>query len=95
MDEQSLFMPMPVLVSNPKDGQCHVSARLFLDNICRHVSARLFLDNICRESMALTGSVCLTACSRTPGTVVYNLIGKTGRKDNSFRTEHPIRHIPI
>ena len=82
MDEQSLFMPMPVLVSNPKHGQCHVSARLFLDNICH-------------ESMASTGSVCLTACSRTPGTVVYNLIGKNGRKDDSFRTEHPIRHIPI
>ncbi|RDH35408.1 PrpF protein-domain-containing protein [Aspergillus welwitschiae] len=40
-----------------------------------HLAARLFLDKMCHESMAGTGAICTTACSRIPGSVVNRVIG--------------------
>ena len=45
------------------------------------MSARLFLEQICQESMAGTGVVCTTVCSRETGTVVNGVIGKAADLD--------------
>ncbi|KAJ5570455.1 uncharacterized protein N7459_009885 [Penicillium hispanicum] len=63
-DRISPFAPLPIFVAPPKDPSQG------------HLSARLFLDKMCHESMAGTGAVCTTACSRVPGTIVNRVIGK-------------------
>ena len=85
VDKQSPFMPMPVLIAPPEPG---------LD-IPGHLSARLFLDNMCHESMAGTGSVCLAAASRIPGSVVYDQIGEIASQEDALNISHPLGIMPV
>ena len=82
VDEESPFMPMPVLIAKPANDE-------------GHISGRLFLDNMCHESMAGTGAVCITACSRTPGTLVHNIVSKKVFSENVFKITHPLGIIPV
>jgi 2-methylaconitate cis-trans-isomerase PrpF/2-methylcitrate dehydratase PrpD len=84
VDEQSPFMPMPILIAPPPS----------LDTNQSHVSGRLFLDNMCHESMAGTGAVCFAACSRIKGSVVYEQIGGEARKEPVLRIAHPLGMMP-
>jgi 2-methylaconitate cis-trans-isomerase PrpF/2-methylcitrate dehydratase PrpD len=84
VDEQSPFTPFTVLIGPAPD---HDSSA--------HCSARLFLDHMCHESMAGTGSVCLTACSRVAGTVVFEQIGKKASLEGENRISHPLGIIPV
>lgn len=84
VDEQSPFLPMPVLVAKPPAK--HPEA---------HVSGRLFLDNMCHESMAGTGSVCFAACSRIQGSVVADIVGENAAKEGMFNISHPLGVMPV
>ena len=84
VDEESPFMPMLVIVSDPPQ-----------DDPEAHVSGRLFLDNMCHPSMAGTGSVCTAAMSRTPGSLVYEHVGKKARCQNVLNIAHPLGMIPV
>lgn len=84
VDEESPFMPMLVILSKPPHEGTEA-----------HLTARLFLDNMCHPSMAGTGSVCTAAMSRTPGTLVYDLVGKKSRTENVLNIAHPLGVIPI
>ena len=75
---------MPVLISSAPANDKHQS----------HIAGRLFLDNMCHESMAGTGSVCFTACSRIKGSVVFERIDNEARGEKLFRTAHPLGMIP-
>ena len=82
VDKQSPFMPMPVLVAPPPSPE-------------DHVSGRLFLDNMCHESMAGTGSVCFTACSRIKGSVVNKFVEPKALQKDIFHIAHPRGMIPV
>lgn len=82
VDEQAPFMPMPILVSESSDP-------------AGHLSARLFLDNMCHPSMAGTGSICTAAASRTPGTVVNNVISQKHLQEDVLKINHPIGIMPV
>ena len=84
VDEQSPFMPMPVLIAGPPTDQAET-----------HLSGRLFLDNMCHPSMAGTASVCMTACSRIKGSLVYEQVGRKGRSQNVLNIAHPLGYIPV
>ncbi|KIW19930.1 hypothetical protein PV08_00505 [Exophiala spinifera] len=84
VDEQSPFVPMPVLVAPPPS--VHPEA---------HVSGRLFLDNMCHESMAGTGSVCFAACSRIRGSVVFDIVGEKAGWRGTFNIAHPVGVMPV
>lgn len=84
VDEQSPFVPMPVLVAKPPAQ--------YPDS---HVSGRLFLDNMCHESMAGTGAVCFAACSRVPGSVVFEIMGGEGAEERIFNIAHPTGVMPV
>lgn len=84
VDEQSPFVPMPVLVAGAPPQ--HPEA---------HVSGRLFLDNMCHESMAGTGSVCFAACSRIPGSVVSEIVGSKAIREGIFNIAHPVGIMPV
>ena len=84
VDEQSPFMPMLVIVSDPPQ-----------DDPEAHMSGRLFLDNMCHPSMAGTGSVCTTAMSRTRGSLVYEQVAKKARSQNVLNIAHPLGIIPV
>ncbi|GLA53654.1 hypothetical protein AnigIFM63604_010953 [Aspergillus niger] len=72
-----------------------------------HLAARLFLDKMCHESMAGTGAICTTACSRIPGSVVNRVIGDAMELDTLeishaagtmavfVQTEMPMKDDPI
>ncbi|KAJ5179733.1 hypothetical protein N7492_002943 [Penicillium capsulatum] len=76
-DQISAFAPLPIFVAPPEDPSRG------------HLSARLFLDHMCHESMAGTGAVCTAACSRIPGSVVSQVIGKAAEL-TSLDIVHPI-----
>ena len=84
VDQESPFMPMLVIVSDPPQ-----------DGSEAHMSGRLFLDNMCHPSMAGTGSVCTAAMSRTRGSLVYEQIGKKARAENVLNISHPLGIIPV
>ena len=84
VDEESPFMPMLVIVSEPAQ-----------DNPEAHMSGRLFLDNMCHPSMAGTGSVCTAAMSRTLGSLVYEQVGKKARMQNVLNIAHALGIIPV
>jgi 2-methylaconitate cis-trans-isomerase PrpF len=84
VDQQSPFLPFLVLLGAPPSGAKDA-----------HLSARLFLDNMCHPSMAGTGSVCTAAMSRTKETLVYDLVGSKARKENVLNISHPLGIIPI
>jgi 2-methylaconitate cis-trans-isomerase PrpF/2-methylcitrate dehydratase PrpD len=84
VDEESPFIPFPVIVGPAPDQDKGA-----------HLSARLFLDNMCHPSMAGTGSCCTTACSRIKGSVVFNQVGEKAGLENEFRISHPLGIIPI
>ena len=84
VDEESPFMPMLVIVSDPPSGITEAQ-----------MSGRLFLDNMCHPSMAGTGSVCTAAMSRTRGTLVYEQIGAKARTQNVLNISHPLGIIPV
>ena len=84
VDEESPFMPMLVIVSDPPDDEPEA-----------HMSGRLFLDNMCHPSMAGTGSVCTAAMSRTKGSLVYDQVGTKARAEKVLNISHPLGIIPV
>lgn len=84
VDEESPFMPMLVILSGPSEASSEA-----------HMSGRLFLDNMCHPSMAGTGSVSTAAMSRTPGTLVYELVGKKAKSEDQLKIAHPLGIIPV
>lgn len=83
VDEQSPFAPAPIAIVKPKEGDEG------------HISGRLFLDHMCHESMAGSGAICTTACSRVPGTLVHELMTDEGLKEEELRISHPVGIMPV
>ena len=52
--------------------------------------ARLLFLGKCHESMAGTGSVCTTAASRVPGSVVRGVLPAGSLSTNALRIGHPL-----
>lgn len=77
VDRDCPFLPMVCLVD------CSLQEN--------HISTRLFLDNMCHESMAGTGAVCTTACSRITGSIVQNASSNVQQMldDKVMRISHP------
>jgi 2-methylaconitate cis-trans-isomerase PrpF len=73
-DQVTAFAPLPIFVAPAKRG---------------HIEARLFLDRMCHESMAGTGAICTTACSRIPDTIVSSVNGEVA-KETTFEISHPV-----
>ena len=83
VDEESPMLPMVALVAAPG-----------ADNRSGNIQSRIFLDNKCHTSMAGTGAVCHTACSRIEGTIVEQLAGK-GAEEGVFKIRHPGGVMPV
>lgn len=82
VDEQSPMLPMVALVSAPTTKTCDIQSRLFLDNHCH-------------PAMAGTASVCTTALSRLPGSVVNRLVAPKSLQNGTFNIQHPAGFIPV
>ncbi|GKZ86332.1 hypothetical protein AnigIFM56816_001385 [Aspergillus niger] len=93
--EKSQAVPLPICFAPDPD-----SSKVYL-------AARLFLDKMCHESMAGTGAICTTACSRIPRSVVNRVIGDAMELDTLeishavgtmavfVQTEMPMKDEPI
>lgn len=84
VDEQSPFMSMVVVIGPPPDHDKR-----------GHLSARLFLDNMCHESMSATAAVCTAACGRVVGSVVFNQVGRKVSLEDELRIAHPLGIMPV
>jgi len=82
VDEESGAMPMVALVSEASDPH-------------GHIQSRVFIDNKTHTSMAGTGAICHTACSRAPGTVVNKLKRAGCEKEKMFNIQHPLGIMPV
>ncbi|KIX07497.1 uncharacterized protein Z518_02150 [Rhinocladiella mackenziei CBS 650.93] len=82
VDDQSPMIPMVVLVSLPTNPDCHVQARLFLDNMCH-------------PSMAGTGAICTAACSRIPGSIVTQMMFEGNLQKPVIEIQHALGHMPV
>ena len=81
-------LPLFVMVAEPRDyrdmnGTLQPAAAMDL-------RARLLFLGKCHESMAGTGSVCTTAASRVPGSVVHAVLPAESRSTNALRIGHPL-----
>ena len=93
VDEESPFMPMlSILSAAPTPSKSQHG-----DEGEAHVQARLFLDNMTHPSMAGTASVCTAAMSRTKGTLIYDLTAPEARDTacKQFKIAHPLGIIPV
>lgn len=88
VDRQSPGLPLLVVVSTPcaytsMRGETVVPDRTDL-------RARLVWYNKCHESMAGTGSMCIAAASRVPGSIVHDVIGAEAAAADRLRIGHPM-----
>ncbi len=91
VDEDSSALPMVGLVAAPAEYRTVNGARAEADGMDLRV--RLMFMNRLHESIAGTGSMCLAAASRIPGTVVAGV--RRDRADGVLRIGHPSGIMPV
>ena len=87
VDSESPMLPVIALVAPPSPSA--------YDKQQADMQSRLFLDNKCHTSMAGTGAVCHAACSRIPGTIVHQMLGKDGLEKKFLDVRHPGGIMPV
>lgn len=82
IDTVSPSLPMVALISQASNPE-------------GHVRSRLFLNNKCHTSMAGTGAICHTACSRAPDSIVNQMMRPGCEKEATFKIQHPLGLMPV
>lgn len=95
VDEESALLPMVVFVSAPGD---YVSmAEQQVPGADMDLRARLIFMNRCHEAMAGTGSMCIAAASRVPGSIVQQALRPGADTKETLSIGHPlgIMHVVV
>lgn len=77
VDEQSPLLPLVVLIA-PEPQKLS------------RILARIFLHGKCHDSMAGTGAVCLTACTRAKGSVANQMLSIRSLEKDRLDIVHPL-----
>jgi 2-methylaconitate cis-trans-isomerase PrpF len=88
VDELSPNLPMVMFVAPPADYVTSDGAPV--EAAAMDLRARFVFFNRCHESMAGTGSMCIAAASRIPGSVVHRTIGEKAAATGTLRIGHPL-----
>ena len=95
VDEESALLPMVVFVSAPGD---YVSmAEQPVSAADMDLRARLIFMNRCHEAMAGTGSMCIAAASRVPGSIVQQALRPGADTKDTLSIGHPlgVMHVVV
>ncbi|WP_027583867.1 PrpF domain-containing protein [Bradyrhizobium sp. Ai1a-2] len=89
VDQQSPALPLVILVAEPAAYRTMRGGHTVNpDDI--DLRARMVWYNRCHESMAGTGSMCIAAASRIPGSIVNRTIGPIAAQTDELRIGHPM-----
>lgn len=87
VDDENPLVPFVIIVAEPEDykgiGGISVAAG------DADLRARLMFMNHCHESMAGTGSMCIAAATRIPGSVANAVLSEQARARETLRIGHP------
>lgn len=94
-DEESPFLPFVVFVSEPSDYVTMSGMKVTRDQM--DLKARLIFMNRCHESMAGTGSMCIAAASRVPGSIVNQVLKNGAKEKQTLSIGHPlgVMHVSV
>ena len=95
VDQESALLPMLVFVSESGD---YVSmAEQPVSGADMDLRARLIFMNRCHEAMAGTGSMCIAAASRVPGSIVQQALRPGADAKETLSIGHPlgIMHVVV
>lgn len=95
VDAESPFLPFVVFVSESSDYQAMNGKQA--SGAEMDFKARLIFMNRCHESMAGTGSMCIAAASRVPGSIVNQVLRKGATEKEMLSIGHPlgIMHVRV
>jgi 2-methylaconitate cis-trans-isomerase PrpF len=88
VDEESANLPVVMFVAPPADYDTSNGEAVAASSF--DVCARFVFFNRCHESMAGTGSICIGAASRIPGSVVHRAVGAHAAAAQTLRIGHPM-----
>jgi 2-methylaconitate cis-trans-isomerase PrpF len=88
VDQQSPALPLMMIVAAPKAYNNMRGDPV--DPATTDLRARMVWYNRCHESMAGTGSMCIAAASRIPGSIVNRTIGAAAAQTDRLRIGHPL-----
>jgi 2-methylaconitate cis-trans-isomerase PrpF len=93
VDDENPLVPFVIMVAEPEDyggiGGITVKAG------DADMRARLMFMNHCHEAMAGTGSMCIAAASRIPGSVANNVLSEEAKARDTLRIGHPSGSMKI
>lgn len=93
VDDENPLVPFVIIVAEPDD---YIGIGGI--NVCKDdcdLRARLIFMNHCHESMAGTGSMCIAACTRIPGSVGNSVLSEEARERETLRIGHPSGSMKI
>ena len=88
VDRQSPALPLMMVVA-PPSAYTNMRGQP-VDPATTDLRARMVWYNRCHESMAGTGSMCMAAASRIPGSIVHRTIGANAAQAEQLRIGHPL-----
>lgn len=93
VDDENPLVPFVIMVAKPEDytaiGNVKVAAA---DHDLR---ARLMFMNHCHEAMAGTGSMCIAAATRIPGSIANSVLSQGALDSEMLRIGHPSGSMKI
>jgi 2-methylaconitate cis-trans-isomerase PrpF len=95
VDQDSPLLPMLVFVSPPGDYRSMAGKPVSAADM--DLRARLIFMNRCHESMAGTGSMCIAAASRVPGSIVEQALRPGTAEKDTLSIGHPlgVMHVVV
>lgn len=90
---KSPYNPFFCIVSPVKAYDCY-NGKHVKDNDIDIVSRLLFMQRV-HKTHPGTGTVCLGAASRIPGTIPYSILSEKGHKNKTINIGHPAGIIPV
>lgn len=93
VDDENPLVPFVMIVGKPEDylaiGDKTIAAR---DHDLR---VRMMFMNHCHEAMAGTGSMCIAAATRIPGSIANSVLSEEARARDTLRIGHPSGSMKI
>jgi len=87
IDDESPLLPFVMIVSEPKDytGIGDIRVASGEADLC----VRMIFMNHCHESMAGTGSMCIAAAAKVPGSIANAVLSEEAKGRDRLRIGHP------
>ena len=93
VDDENPLVPFVIMVAEPQDYMGIGNIKIAADD--HDLRARLIFMNHCHEAMAGTGSMCIAAATRIPGSIANIVLSQKARESEHLRIGHPSGSMQI